>query len=717
MSAFDNDISNDQPSANTPASDPAPQDQQSTVTPQTAQDNSAQNPPQFQAPPSIAQGAQALQQSAQKTAPEMVSNRPVQQPDHADNPLVQRASVIRSVAEVLAGGPRYEVKIDADGGRTRTRIPMSGRNIALAIAMEAVSGSLAGLAAGRGRGAGAAGLAGFRQVQQQLQQRDESQDAQAQQDFVNRASAYASNLRTRAMAQEVGMRDEQSHKEWIASHASTVNYLRSQAPDAIIKDLAPESEITTPEFTKQAIANGWVAIPVAYTPRYDAQGNHFSRDGVPLHDNAYMVVDSRKLAVPPDVVSKAHEWALPGFTNSQGQPLHGMDGMELRIGTILDTSNKIAVLEQEQKDLDGYYGYIASKGLKGADGKPLVAPNLKQAVRQNPTLISNITGPWANHFGESPSAAFRAMKDGLSAKGPLLNLYGGQQLLDKYDLLKDIEKKGAEKQTEANVEVGKERALIPIKAATAKAEAQAKASVAATSSKNEDGSWNMGSIPVQLVEGGMDPSQLSKRSADYNAKLEAASAYSLAKYGTPFDIARAQSDYTYSKNPQTQNTLKALDNIIQPNGAIDIAKKAASGLPAMNSATLNKVFNLANEEFGDHRITDFHTAMLGLADNYSKIQGGGVSTDSNRKQSLDLLRDAYSRGQLNGAMDIMRQDLASVKSSKIGDNRYLIRQYGAPSTQQQQTQPTAPKGATMRVPGSDGRMHWSDGKIDLGVVQ
>ena len=28
-----------------------------------------------------------------------------------------------------------------------------------------------------------------------------------------------------------------------------------------------------------------------------------------------------------------------------------------------------------------------------------------------------------------------------------------------------------------------------------------------------------------------------------------------------------------------------------------------------------------------------------------------------------------------------------------------------------------PQGATMKVPGSDGKMHWSDGKVDLGVAQ
>jgi hypothetical protein len=43
--------------------------------------------------------------------------------------------------------------------------------------------------------------------------------------------------------------------------------------------------------------------------------------------------------------------------------------------------------------------------------------------------------------------------------------------------------------------------------------------------------------------------------------------------------------------------------------------------------------------------------------------------------------------------------------------------------QQQQHQPTAaasmagaPAGATMKVPGSDGKLHWSDGKTDLGVA-
>jgi hypothetical protein len=665
-------------------------DQQSATNPSLAQNSSAQSTPaaQFQAPQSTtatAPGTPAQQVKPKDPNQQMVTGT-VAQPDPVQShPLVQKASILHSVAETLAGGPRYKETIDADGNRIRTPIPMSGKHLALAIAMEAVSGSLSGLAAGRGRGMGAAGIAGFQQVQKQTQQRDDQQDAKAQSDFTNKASAYASNLRTRALAQEIGQRDEQSHKDWVAQHASTASYIRENNPASIIKDEASEAEVTTPEFTKQALQNGWTAIPVGYTPRFDAQGNHFTKDGVAMHNNTFMIVDSSKLALQPDTIAKAQLWNLPGFTNRNGEPLKLADNIDVRVGTILDTSNKIAALDQEQKDLSGYYGYLADKGVKGPDGKPLSAPDLKAMVKQNPTLISNITGPWANHFGDSPSAAFKAMKDNFPAKGPLLNLYGGQQMLDKYDLLKDSEKKTVEKTAEANVEVKKERDLIPIKVATAGGEAKARAAAVSSSSHLENGDWNPASIPVGLVEGTVDPSQLSKRGATYNQQIEDANRYSLSKFGKTFDLAKAQSDYGYSRNVQTQNTLKALDNIIQPNGAIDIAKTAAAGLPALNSQTLNKVFNIANAEFGDHRITDFRTAMLGLADNYSKVQGGGVSTDSNRQQSLDLLKEAYSKGQLAGAMDIMRKDLASVKSSKIGDNRYLQRQYGAPSSQSQQS--------------------------------
>jgi hypothetical protein len=74
------------------------------------------------------------------------------------HPSVKRAGVMYSIAEALAGGPRYTEKIDAEGNRQFEKVPVSGKHLAMAIAMEALQGSLAGLQAGRGRGPGAAGI-------------------------------------------------------------------------------------------------------------------------------------------------------------------------------------------------------------------------------------------------------------------------------------------------------------------------------------------------------------------------------------------------------------------------------------------------------------------------------------------------------------------------------------------------------------------------------
>jgi Leucine-rich repeat (LRR) protein len=725
MAFSDNDIISNA-GANTPPA-AAPQDQQQPAVPSSpSQDASAQSQPTSQsAPPQNGLPSQA-QQKPKDPNQQMISGVAAPaQPDHSNDPLVQHASRTFSVAQTLAGGPQYRTTIDSDGNRTRTPVPTSGRQIAWAIALEAISGGLSGLAAGRGKGPGAAGLAGFQQVQKQIQQRDEHEDQQAQNDFVNKASAYSANLRTRALAQEVGARDEKSHKDWVSAHASTASYLRENFPEAVIKDMASEAEVTTPEFTKEALKNGWVAIPVGYTPRYDNQGNHFSKDGTALHDNLYMIADSRKLEVPTDVVSKAQSWSLPGVTTRTGEPIPGLDNMELRIGTILDMSNKVSVLDQEQKDLTGYYGYLADKGVKGQDGKPITAPDLKSLVKQNPTLIGSITGPWANTFGgESPSASFKAMKDSVPGKGALLNLYGGQQTLDKYDLLKDTEKKTAEKSAEAAVEVKKERDLIPIKVATVGGEAKARAAAAATSAKNEDGSWNMNSIPVSLVEGTMDPSQLSKRSADYDQKIEQANSYSMARYGRPFDLAQAQGDFKFANNPSTQNTLRYLNSLTgadNKGGNLGALVNLSNKINRTDFPALNNGAAWAKIQTGNPQMVAYYTAVTETADQVAKIlQGGGSgggTSDAKLKQAAELFDKGFSKDQIVAVSDTLRSLLANRKTEMIGSNRYLTKQFGG-----QVQAPTAnnvqpPKGATMKVPGSDGKLHWSDGKVDLGVAQ
>jgi hypothetical protein len=197
--------------SNFPLSDPNNPQPQAGDADQPAQP--VQNAPATATPAPVASApAQTSQQPApaqpQQSPAQAQPSNPSQQPGTVTNapaphPAVQRAGILRNVAQALAGGPRYSTQIDpSTGATTRTQVPLSRADIGMAIALEAISGSLAGLAQ-RGPGAtGSAAAAGFQQVSQQRQQADAQQQQQVQQGFENqsktlaqRASVYEANSR------------------------------------------------------------------------------------------------------------------------------------------------------------------------------------------------------------------------------------------------------------------------------------------------------------------------------------------------------------------------------------------------------------------------------------------------------------------------------------------------------------------------------------------
>lgn len=266
-------------------------------------------------------------------------------------------------------------------------------------------------------------------------------------------------------------------------------------------------------------------------------------------------------------------------------------------------------------------------------------------------------------------------------------------------------------------------------------EANKAAEIAAKKSASVD---DISAAAEGLRKGRQDPSQLSKRSATYQATLNEADRQEMQETGQHFNIAQASTDYKFANNIQTKNTLNMANAMTDQGGSIEIAQTAAHNLPRVtNEKTLNKLFALGQGEFGDPTLSDFHTAMLGLADEYSKVMGGGVSSDTGRQQALDLLKQSYSHNQTDSAIAIMRKDIAARKSAIIGNNRYLKQEYGVQNTQQPNasasTQPpaNAPAGAITRpaefpsavatkdFKGKDGvtRTYWVDAEHKpLGVA-
>lgn len=212
----------------------------------------------------------------------------------------------------------------------------------------------------------------------------------------------------------------------------------------------------------------------------------------------------------------------------------------------------------------------------------------------------------------------------------------------------------------------------------------------------------------QIVEGTMDPSNLSKRAKSYDATLAAANAYSMQTTGKPFDIAKAISDYKYATQPGTQNTLKYINSLTGRNndgGNLSVAIDASNKVKRTNYPPLNAADEWAKLSAGNTDVANFYSAALDVQDQVAKIlQGGGTgsgSTDAKLKAAGQVLNKNFNPQQFASSATIIRQLLANRKTELIGDNRYLAR-WGtayagtAPTTPQNGAQPSAPQQVTIQ---------------------
>jgi hypothetical protein len=114
---------------------------------------------------------------------------------------------------------------------------------------------------------------------------------------------------------------------------------------------------------------------------------------------------------------------------------------------------------------------------------------------------------------------------------------------------------------------------------------------------------------------------------------------------------------------------------------------------------------------GVHRINRTEVDQFGGAGNlYDKLAGkvGGVLTGKDITDSVLNDMDAVQRTVSQNAAMLHANKVSTINASY--GSKFQPMKFG-------NTPGTRPAGATMRVPGSDGKLHWSDGKADLGVAE
>jgi hypothetical protein len=303
-SGGDSSPSMDPSAANPPA--PAT-NQPAQGQPQPSQPSPAQNTPQPQAG------------NSQPQAPGTVSNAPGA-PVAPVHPLVAKAGILSQVAQALAGGPRIKTVVNEDGSTTRTATPLSPGHIGMAIALEAISGALTGLAQ-TGPAAGARGAAlAFAQSNAQVAARNSQQEQQAQTDFTNRANALqqkASNAHVNAQTIAAVSEAEQRGQEAILKLAD-INR-QSGVLDVDPTALDNNGQPMTQDDMMAQMQAGKLSSTDQLGPVSGAQ-EVTAKDGSKHWESTHLIIKDpeTKVELTPEQQQRFHDAGVPGFQNGAG---------------------------------------------------------------------------------------------------------------------------------------------------------------------------------------------------------------------------------------------------------------------------------------------------------------------------------------------------------------------------------------------------------------
>lgn len=404
-----------------PANQPAPPPQNKPV----SKPLSPQTPNPQQPPPVTATIAPKPMQNV-PTPPKAPSTgaptAPVTpaQDQWAAHPAVQKASLMSSIARTLAGNPET-VKIDpTTGEEKREPAPLKGRDIALAIALEALGGAAAGAAAKPGPGVlGRAAAAGFGAGQQQQEQRQQKAEAISQEDYTRKLNIVETNMKLLNNARMMGRQNASDIDDYIKAYAPMAQkFISGQVPGYLA--VASYNELSKYD------AAGDSAIPYERVARIGADGKQVEINGEPQWDIKYVIYDPKEAKaaglLSPEAIAWGKTLNMPGMNN----PL-----LDKSPTTAIFSANQNATLLGSMavaKEIENKYAYTLnhdpSGTYEGLKAPTFSDPNVQNYVDDADKIYANvpkeaIAGIIQQESGGDPSigASKWAAKDGEHAIG------------------------------------------------------------------------------------------------------------------------------------------------------------------------------------------------------------------------------------------------------------------------------------------------------------
>jgi len=291
------------------------------------------------------------------------------------DPKIQQASRFSSFAEALTGGAQYKTTIDPNTGvATRTKQPVTTKQLGLALAFEALGGALAGFGVQNGpgnlgRAAAAGGQFGMQQAQA-VQQKNQQQDQQANQDFQRHAQVLETNMKLYNNAQAAGRADYNTNTNYVGQFAPQVEQLMKDHPE-VIKGVVNGSDLAKYHVTQDS------AIPYRVVARVNPPGaphageQTVDSNGKPQWDIQYAIVDPnfKSSGLLTDADKKlAADLGMAGFSDGDGKPTKLPQDLLMNMSMGLGIKSKLATYQLSQSNLNDFYDKLNTHDAHGDNG-------------------------------------------------------------------------------------------------------------------------------------------------------------------------------------------------------------------------------------------------------------------------------------------------------------------------------------------------------------
>lgn len=182
-----------------------------------------------------------------------------------------------------------------------------------------------------------------------------------------------------------------------------------------------------------------------------------------------------------------------------------------------------------------------------------------------------------------------------------------------------------------------------------------------------------------LISGDATLSELKSRGATPQFIEQAlTAAHNLS--GGQYNAQSADAQFQVAKSPQNVGFFGSAKSLTDKGGTLDQLQQAAKQIPGGLFPAFNTIADWEKAATGSGPIAKYAALALGVADDYSKVMGGGQGSDTSRLQALKLVGANASPDQRSQSIEGIRGAVGSQMQSRIGSNPVLGRMYGSPQT-------------------------------------